>query len=762
MSLNDAIASAEQRASQGDLAGAIAAYRDWRAGPGATGTAQERYVTWHNEAVLHMRAAQPASAMAAWQQAVAELPDSPEAHTGLMSLWCSLGLPSHALQHVQQALLLSGDANLQAHLRARLQQVLALLPGPALRPKGPWAFDGPQDDPDTQRVRADVAQQRLLPRFHHRMAARQRYNRGTRPLRVGYMAATPAHLPAPALHHDPARVEALLFTWDKAGSALPAGAPRGGLPAHHSLHDLIDDAAASAIRLLQVDVLLDVHGLAAEGRPGILVYHPAPLQLVWTDAAGDAALAAHDVCLGDDAWPWPAGAIWVPDALPTPATPAARTGLVWGSCLTATELGDDLAALWLRLLAGQPGSRLRLWAPETGLVQRLQQRATAQGLPPEAIEAAADADGFWTGLSAVLDPAPSRWPRLAAEAVARGVPVVTLQGRGAAARQGAQLLARLGLAATGVAADLSQYEALAGAAVSSAAATPRPEALAPLRPAAWMQALETRLLDAVAALPPRPVAPPASPAELAALRDLHDFTLPGPGGAEFRRRYVIGAPPHEHNSAGIRVLYDLQKWLVRAGYDALVCTYSPDYPKAQFVDDIVIYPEVAPGNLLNAKRIVRYVMNTPGKLGRGERSYAADEFLVAYNQQLAPYADGRVLEVPSIEPWFYDPGAESPRDVDVFYVGKGRNTGHHPPDALEITKTWPPTRREMAALLRRARRLYCYDGFTIMVREAWLCGCEPIHLLPDGTQRPFAREAIPTVDEFKQQLHAFIIATQAL
>lgn len=759
MNLNDAIACAEQRAAQGDVAGAIAVYRDWRAGPGARGPAQERYVTWHNEAVLHLRASQPASATHAWQQAIAELPDSPEAHIGLMSLWCSLGLPSRALQHVQQALLLSSDVNLQTQLRPRLQQVLALLPGPVLRPKGLWAFDGPQDDPDTQRLRADVAQQRLLPRFHHLMAARQRYDRGSRPLRVGYLAATPAHLPAPALHHDLTRVEPLLFTWDSAGKDLSPGAPRGGLPAHHSLHDLVDDAAACAIRLLQVDVLLDVHGLGADGRPGIFVYHPAPLQLVWSDAAGDAALAAQDGCLGEASWPWPNGALWVPDA---PAAPAAAThGLVWGSCLAATELSEDLCALWMRLLARHTGSRLRLWAPETGLVQGLRQRAAADGLPPDVIEAADDADGFWPGLSVLLDPVPARWPRLAAEAVVRGVPVVTHRGRGAAAHQGAHLLALLGLADTAVAADLAQYEALATAAAQQPHTAP-PAAAAALRPAAWMQALETRLLDATAALPPRPMVHTASPDQLAALRDLQEFTLPGPNGTGFRRRYVIGAPPHEHNSAGIRVLYDLQKWLVRAGYDALVCTYSPEYPKAQFADDIVIYPEVAPGNLLNAKRVVRYVMNTPGKLGHGERSYAPDEFLVAYNRHLAPYADGRVLEVPSIEPWFYDPGLESPRDVDVFYVGKGRNTGHHPPDALEITKAWPPTRREMAALLRRARRLYCYDGFTIMVREAWLCGCEPIHLLPDGTQRPFAREAIPTVDEFKQQLHQFIVATQAL
>jgi hypothetical protein len=40
------------------------------------------------------------------------------------------------------------------------------------------------------------------------------------------------------------------------------------------------------------------------------------------------------------------------------------------------------------------------------------------------------------------------------------------------------------------------------------------------------------------------------------------------------RRYVIVAPPFEHASAGIRVLYDLQKWLTLAGLDAIVCFAS--------------------------------------------------------------------------------------------------------------------------------------------------------------------------------------------
>jgi O-antigen biosynthesis protein len=175
-----------------------------------------------------------------------------------------------------------------------------------------------------------------------------------------------------------------------------------------------------------------------------------------------------------------------------------------------------------------------------------------------------------------------------------------------------------------------------------------------------------------------------------------------------------------------------------------------------------IYPEVAPGNLLGAKRVVRYVMNVPGKLGRGRRQYDANEFLVAYNKHLAPYADGRVLQVPSVEPWFHDPGPAVLRDVDAFYVGKGLNSGKHPEHCVEITRNWPPSRREVAALLRRCRTLYTYDNFTMMVPEAQLCGCETLLVHPDGSCTPVVTERLTSAEEFRHQLHAFIVETQRL
>ena len=262
--------------------------------------------------------------------------------------------------------------------------------------------------------------------------------------------------------------------------------------------------------------------------------------------------------------------------------------------------------------------------------------------------------------------------------------------------------------------------------------------------------IEALLLKCDRRLPVRTPNPVPGHAELEYLK------APGIRG----RRYVIVAPPYQHASAGIRVLYDLQKWLVLAGFDAMVCTWFPGYPIDSFADDIVIYPEVAPGNLLQSKRVVRYILNTPGKLGHGEKAYAPDELLVAYNSELAPYADGHVLQLPSTEPFFRNDRCE--RNKDAMYVGKGRNLGLHPVGCVEITKQFPPTRKQMAEFLQTVRTLYTYDDFTMLGHEAKLCGCNVTLIDGSGQMKPLQTSYVPSLNEFRAQLHHFINLTQQM
>ncbi|NTV91345.1 MAG: glycosyltransferase family 2 protein [Clostridiales bacterium] len=219
-------------------------------------------------------------------------------------------------------------------------------------------------------------------------------------------------------------------------------------------------------------------------------------------------------------------------------------------------------------------------------------------------------------------------------------------------------------------------------------------------------------------------------------------------------RYIIVTPTYNHRSAGIKVLYELQKWLIRSGKDAIVFNLNAPYPINE--DDIVVYPEIVPGNPLGANRVVRYILNEPGKLG-GTTEYDENEILVAYTEHFSRYSKGIYLEIPVIEDFFYDKGLE--RTVDCFYVGKGSNTRHPSTETcIEITAFWPEKRQELAELLNRTRILYSYDDCTHLLTEARLCGCI-IKLINNNGLFDLVQPLPPNREEFQQQLDRFIQMT---
>jgi predicted O-linked N-acetylglucosamine transferase (SPINDLY family) len=255
--------------------------------------------------------------------------------------------------------------------------------------------------------------------------------------------------------------------------------------------------------------------------------------------------------------------------------------------------------------------------------------------------------------------------------------------------------------------------------------------------------------------------PDASPApdwpspRLSQSADLSYITAPKSSG----RRYVIFAPLYRHNSAGIRVMFELQKWLILAGYDAIVIAGAKEYALAQFADDIIVYPEVVTGNPLKARRVVRYILNVPGKLS-GTKTYAKHELLVAYSAALAEYAGGNVLQTPSIESIFYSDGRV--KTVNAVYVGKGKDLKLHPDDCVYITGSFPATRFEVAEFMRSVKTLYTYDSFSVIAHEAMECGCDVKLIDKDGSIGAFPDPCHTPIQEFKEQLHDFIQISQSL
>jgi GT2 family glycosyltransferase len=218
-------------------------------------------------------------------------------------------------------------------------------------------------------------------------------------------------------------------------------------------------------------------------------------------------------------------------------------------------------------------------------------------------------------------------------------------------------------------------------------------------------------------------------------------------------RYIIAAPPYSRRSAGIVVLYELQKWLIRLGKDAMILNFKVPYQIEE--DDIVIYPEIVSGNPLKAKRVVRYILNEPGRIA-GDKDFDKSEILVAYDPYLARYSNGVFLTTPIVEDFFLNRGGV--RNIDCLWIGKGKNTNHPiTENCVEITYSWPAKRRELAELLNRTATLYSYDDRTMLLTEAALCGCKVVLIkdneLMDPNLQPY------DLDAFKIKLKEFIKLT---
>jgi len=160
-------------------------------------------------------------------------------------------------------------------------------------------------------------------------------------------------------------------------------------------------------------------------------------------------------------------------------------------------------------------------------------------------------------------------------------------------------------------------------------------------------------------------------------------------------------------------------------------------------DGITIYPEVEDGNPLGAKRIVRYLLNIPGRI-RPAR-FTPGEMAWAYCGLLRRWVPGddRILFVPVVDQATFKPRpATAMRNaLKLYWVGKGATAWRVPEtdDALEITYDWPETAEELALLFQTSQIFYSYTNYTAMVIEARLCGC-PTVVIPNGlwTREQFA------------------------
>ncbi len=304
-----------------------------------------------------------------------------------------------------------------------------------------------------------------------------------RRLKLGYVLPSLGQQARPFLlpvleSHDRERVHTTLYL---------QGSPAGPAPADkvRVIGGLDDAAAAERIRADGVDVLVDLWGHTAGGRLGVFVRKPAPVQVSWlnyvqTTGVPEIDWLIHADCMDvDGAQDHCAETIWRlgpvispfrPDPRPEPTpTPALVAGHVtFGSYNHPARLNDATIAAWAEILKRTPGSRLALryrYFVDEVLQNAVLMRFAACGIGPDRIDFFPSEPQpayyqSYAGIDIALDPSPCPGGTTSLDAVANGVPVLTLAGPDYFSRIGVAVVGPLGLDEL-VAADWDDYVARA-------------------------------------------------------------------------------------------------------------------------------------------------------------------------------------------------------------------------------------------------------------------------------------------------------------
>ena len=238
-----------------------------------------------------------------------------------------------------------------------------------------------------------------------------------------------------------------------------------------SLVGLSDGQAAQWIRRDDIDILVDLAGHTGGNRLLAFARKPAPIQVSYLGYLGTTGLSAIDYYLTDAHADPPGlseahyqeplirlpecGFCYAPGPAPEvrPEPPSPRSGQVTFGCLNnPAKVSDEVLAVWSRVLATVPGSRLLLRAGAgRSAEERFRDLFTRHGIAPERLGfAGRTATRFaylelYHAVDIALDPFPYNGVTTTCDALWMGVPVISQAGRMSASRQGVRFLRTVGL-----------------------------------------------------------------------------------------------------------------------------------------------------------------------------------------------------------------------------------------------------------------------------------------------------------------------------
>jgi len=296
-----------------------------------------------------------------------------------------------------------------------------------------------------------------------------------RPLRIGYLSCD-FHQHATALlliealeAHDPARFELHAYCHGHDDGLALRQRLRAVFTGFHDIGHFDDAQAAQQIHADGIDILVDLKGYTAGSRSMLLAWRPAPIQVSFLGYPGTLGGTLADYLIADryiaplaSATHYSEALACLPytyqpharhtdlDAAPTRTASGLPEGGVVFCCFNqAWKLTPAVFDVWCRILADVPGSVL--WLLQDNQAQgNLRQEALARGIAPHRLVFADDAKqaqhlARLQLADLVLDTWPYNAHTTASDALAAGVPLLTLAGDTFAGRVAGSLLHAVGL-----------------------------------------------------------------------------------------------------------------------------------------------------------------------------------------------------------------------------------------------------------------------------------------------------------------------------
>jgi predicted O-linked N-acetylglucosamine transferase (SPINDLY family) len=270
--------------------------------------------------------------------------------------------------------------------------------------------------------------------------------------------------------HDRARFEIHAYYCGIAREDGTRARIRAGVDRWTDISGLSDEEAAARIAADGIDILIDLNGYTRDARTAVFARRPAPIQVNWYGFPGTMGTSYHHYVIADP-HVVPEGheiffservmrlACYQPNdrkrrvapGLPSPSDEGLpEEGFVFCCLNGAQKITAQVFLAWMKILAATEGSVLWLLDSTEETNRRLRQMAANSGIAPERICFAPKRPNpqhlaRYRLADLFLDTFPYGAHTTASDAMWMGTPVLTLEGRGFAARVCAGLVTAAGM-----------------------------------------------------------------------------------------------------------------------------------------------------------------------------------------------------------------------------------------------------------------------------------------------------------------------------